>query len=716
MFGTEFTYAPGWMIPALLPALLLAWLMYRNTRDRLSPALYYGLMGIRACVIWILLVFLLEPIIKSTEKIKNLPVVVYLQDASESMMATADSLRIKNKLPGYYSDFAGQLPEDDAELQSFIFGQGIQGNFHTDSIRYDRAATNISATLKEVSERFTGRHLAAVVLLSDGIYTEGENPVYMLDRLGVPVFTVMAGDTLPRKDAAVGDIQVNEITYVGSEVPVRVSVRTTGYPEAELELRLMHKGKVLESQKIQTRQNDPEKEIFFTIKPQEAGQQMYEFQINQLKDEVNLKNNSARFFLRVLENRMKIAVFAGGPHPDLGALKRALSRFDEYQSESFQKKTKTSFYLNPDKSTLAEYDLFILHNFPSGPQDKEWINIILDQIEKRNTPLLFIAGSGTDLKTEERLFKYLGIVPATLSDQNSESLVYTDETYHTHSSWTFNSKWDEWLSHAPPLIRNNSDWQPKSNTRVFGKAIIKSVRLQFPVFGFQEQLGRKNMVLIGENIWRWRSHSYLETQSFDNFDIWIGNCIQWLTTREDKRKFKVTPAKNFFTGNDRILLRGEVYDDTYQPVSGAEIKLTLTDEAQKEQIFYLSENADRQYGLELFGLGIGNYSYKAETTLPGQNIMRDQGQFSVGRSAAEFLKLTADAGLMEQLARRSGGERIQMEDLPALAEKLKKLDTMKTIVDYRISALDLNRLFWPLMIILALLSVEWIVRKWSGLA
>lgn len=716
MSGFEFTYSPFWGIPAALVAFALSWLMYRNTADRIATPLRYGLTILRGLSIWFLLMLLLEPILRTTEKIKNLPVVVYLHDASESMVATSDSTRVLKQLPGYFAEFQNNLKNEEADVHAFTYGDGLSGTAHKDSLTYRQSNTNISAALKEIKDRFSGRHLAAVVLVSDGIYTRGDNPVYMLDRLGVPIFTVLAGDTIPRKDAAIGDVLVNSITYLGSEVPVRVSVRTSGYAEAELEVKLLHKGKVLGVQKVITKDRDPEKEVFFTVKPEETGQLAYEVVISPLRDEVNLRNNQTRFYLRVLENRMRIALFAGGPHPDLGALNKALKRFDEYELKSYIRKTKTTFYEPIAQDALSSSDAFILHNFPAGPQDKELLNQILNQVEKRNVPIMFFAGNGTNYQTEDRLLKYLGIVPASYSDQSSEALVYTEEDYHNHVTWTFDRKWDEWLSNAPPIQRNNSDWQPKSNTRVYGKAIIKGVKLPFPVFGFQEQLGRKNMVFVGENIWRWRSHSYMETNDFNYFDQWIGNCFQWLTTREDKRKFKVYPTRNLFTANERVMIQGEVYDDVYQPVSGAEIQFELKNEEDEVQSFFMNENADRQYALELFGLQEGNYRFRAEWKQNGVVKGTDQGQFSIGASAAEFVRLTADAGIMRQLANRSGGESVAMEDLPQLADQLMNLNTMKTITDTRITAMDINRLFWPLMLLIALLGIEWVVRKFFGLS
>jgi hypothetical protein len=111
----------------------------------------------------------------------------------------------------------------------------------------------------------------------------------------------------------------------------------------------------------------------------------------------------------------------------------------------------------------------------------------------------------------------------------------------------------------------------------------------------------------------------------------------------------------------------------------------------------------------------GNYRYRAEWKQNGVVKGTDQGQFSIGASAAEFVRLTADAGLMRQIAFRSGGESVEMENLPQLADRLMQLSTMKTITDTRVTAMDINRLFWPLMLLIALLGIEWVVRKFFGL-
>ena len=60
--------------------------------------------------------------------------------------------------------------------------------------------------------------------------------------------------------------------------------------------------------------------------------------------------------------------------------------------------------------------------------------------------------------------------------------------------------------------------------------------------------------------------------------------------QEDKRKFKVRPSKQLFTGNELIIFKGQAYDDSYNPIQGAEIKLTVTDPNGKDNIYYMAES------------------------------------------------------------------------------------------------------------------------------
>ena len=49
-------------------------------------------------------------------------------------------------------------------------------------------------------------NISAAVILSDGVITDGSNPIYSAEKSGIPVFTVGVGDTAKRKDVEIKNV------------------------------------------------------------------------------------------------------------------------------------------------------------------------------------------------------------------------------------------------------------------------------------------------------------------------------------------------------------------------------------------------------------------------------------------------------------------------------------------------------------------------------
>ncbi|HHG83302.1 MAG TPA: hypothetical protein ENJ82_01020 [Bacteroidetes bacterium] len=267
------------------------------------------------------------------------------------------------------------------------------------------------------------------------------------------------------------------------------------------------------------------------------------------------------------------------------------------------------------------------------------------------------------------------------------------------------------MNAAPPLFRNQSEWKSGGDTKVFGTAKIKNIVLDYPIFGLQNHLGRKNMVFVGENIWRMRAQSKLESNDFDLFDTWIYNMIQWLIIREDKRRFKVNPAKHLFSGSEQILFRGEAYDESYKPLPGVDIKLTLRHPDGKEDVLYMNETGNARYFQELSNLEEGTYQYSAEGRKNEVKIGSDRGEFSIGKNNIEHFRLTADKGLLEQIALRTGGKFVTARQLDDLAKEINQLNSLKPVVSYSTRRMGFNEYQWIFFILLGLLALEWVIRK-----
>lgn len=711
----SFSYSPFWLLLIVPAAAALSWWMYVRTAELLSKPVRWMLTAFRFTVLVLLGILLLEPLLSFFNKVKYPPTIAVLQDESESIGINRDSTFLRKEYPKLLGDFLDDWDSDDYTLAAHRFSDDLKDGIKPDSLRYTREGTDIASALEGIQDRYQTQNLGAIVLLSDGIPTGGANPLYALENIKQPIFTVLLGDTTVQRDVRIRDVLYNEIAYLNNETPIRIKAEADGYDAATVSVTLRGGGKTIGTKNLTLSRNKPSEELEFMVMPEKVGLQEYVVEVSRMEGEITYKNNVQKIYINVLENRVKIALFAGSPHPDLGALRDALKAEKAFEIVDYTLKGQGVYYEDISKVNFADIDLFVLHNFPYSAADAGMTKKIAEEIAKRNVPAMFFVGTFANLQTMSPLYQYMAIAPKSFNPKGQEVIVNMKESYTKHATYTFAPDWLRWMNAAPPVYRNASVWEAKPTAEVFATAKIKNIAVDYPVYALQEQLGRKNMTFLGDNFWRIRAHSYLEHESFDYFDDWIFNNIKWLMAQSDKRKFKVTPSKQFYTGSEPVFLRGEAYNDSYDPISGVEIKLTLTSPDGKSSDYFFTEQSKARYALELYNLPEGAYRYKAVGKKDDKQIGTDEGTFSIGKTNIEHLRLRADKDLMQQIALRTGGQFIYARNLPELAEKIKALPNLKPIVEYRRDRRDFHHYWWLLLLLLGLLSVEWIVRKWNSL-
>jgi hypothetical protein len=714
----EFTYSPLFLGLCFAFAGAFSWWMYRNLRVQMPTMLRFFLLFLRFCALFLLCLLLLEPLLTSIFETRIPPVVALVVDDSESMAASTDSSYVRKELTSKLAGFVQKLSDKGIFIQVFSVGDELRGLASVDSLKFRQSATNLSKAFDQLADRTADQNLGAIVLVSDGIYTQGANPIHHLNQFNIPVHTVLVGDTTPVRDLLIEAVQYNELTYLNTETPILVRVKSQGYGQVDSRLDILSQGKVIQSFPVSFSGSASGQIVEFRVRTTQPGLQQFQLRLSPQPDELNFLNNERLFYIKVLENRLNIGLFAGGPHPDLGAFQQSLGRDPRFRLSQFIRKNDREFYLSPTPDQLGKLDLIILHNFPAGIEDRQLLEQIHAEVERRNLPILHIVGSSTRFNILPSQSHHMALFPTRVNTRSSEAFLYFTPDYKNHSTWRFE---DEkallaWLETAPPLVRNDSEWKAAPGANVYGKAKIKGIPLDYPFFALQEQGVRKNAVLIGENLWRLRMHNFFELDRFDEFDTWMFNLLQWLSTREDNRRFRVYPSKNQFEGKEPVLFKGQAYDDSNMPIDGADIRITVTNPEGRKTESYLRQVQRGTYLADLGNLPAGAYTYVANGTYRGQQLGRDAGQFSVGKSALEFADLTAKPSMLRQLAQRSGGSFALARQLDQVTfAALERQDNLKPLIELKKTTMGLNQYLWPLLLALILLAVEWVVRKRYGL-
>ena len=112
--------------------------------------------------------------------------------------------------------------------------QALQADAKNDS-------SQLGASVRQVLNDFRGATLTALVMLTDGVTTEGEDLLKVsryAAQMNVPLYFVGIGDSHEVRDLELNDLQVEDTVYVNDRVVFEGRVTGHGYPEKMVEVRL----------------------------------------------------------------------------------------------------------------------------------------------------------------------------------------------------------------------------------------------------------------------------------------------------------------------------------------------------------------------------------------------------------------------------------------------------------------------------------------------
>src|SRR4029079_6608030 len=104
----------------------------------------------------------------------------------------------------------------------------------------------LGTAVRQVLNDFRGSSLAAIVLLTDGVTTEGEDlgqASHYAAQTGVPLFFVGIGDAHEVRDVKLHDLQVEDSVHVNDRVVFEARLTGQGYTNLTVPVRLREKGK-----------------------------------------------------------------------------------------------------------------------------------------------------------------------------------------------------------------------------------------------------------------------------------------------------------------------------------------------------------------------------------------------------------------------------------------------------------------------------------------
>ncbi len=690
-----FQYPTWYLIFCVLLGLAFAFALYfRDNRFReKSNWLNWLLAALRFLMVTLASFFLLSPLLKAVEQQTKKPIIIIAQDASESVAAALeDKAVLAQKLGELQQNFG-----DDFDVRTYSFGTQVRPDL--DTAMQDKVS-NLTEMLQTVNDLYSGENLGAIIMASDGIFNEGSNPSYFNGKFAVPIYTIALGDTTPQKDLFIKRAFHNKIAYLGDQFSVQVDIAAQNCSGQATNLQV-YKVENGNSQRLQTVPISLNREDFFTtqeivLDADKSGMQRYRFVLSSVDGETTLGNNSKDIFVDVLDARQKILVLANAPHPDLTAIKQSIETNKNYEVEIHN--------IAGFNGQVEAYDFAILHQLPSRTNDA---SRILNALDQQGTPRWYITGMQTNYVRLNQMQNLLEVVTDNRNSNDAQGRFSAAFNFFTIDE---NLKGE--VPNYPPLTVPFGEFNegPGAQTLLYQR--IRKIDTQFPLLVMGDNQGIRTGILAGEGIWKWRLFNYLQNDNHDLFDDFMSKVVQFVSLKEDKRKFRVSLPKNIFDENEQVSMDAELYNRSYELINDPDVSIDITD-AEGKDYSYVFNKSGNAYSLNAGILPVGNYRYSAEVNPDGEQLTFS-GQFTVQPIQLESYATTADHSLLRLLSEKYGGQQVRLDQANELVQVIKDENTIAPVIYSTTKNQSLINVRWLFFILLVLLSLEWFLRRYFG--
>lgn len=694
-------YPIGYLLFCLLAGLAYSAILYFRDKNYSEIAtqqrwVLWLMSLLRFLAVSTIAFLLLAPLIRNkfTEIIK--PLIIVAQDNSESLaknFGNADSSRYRQQLQQLASDLSA-----DYTVQTYNFGGDTKEGLRFD---YTAKTTDIAQCLDQITNAYTNQNVGAIVLATDGIYNQGNNPLYTNTKANIPIYAIALGDTTPRRDVLVAKVLHNRIAYLGDKFTLRADVAARNCSGSNTILTVYkgdQNGTKVFSKPITIKNNNFVQTEDIVLEASSPGIVQYTVQVQPVKDEITTQNNTQTVYIEVIDSRRKVLILADSPHPDIAAIRQALEANKNYET--------TAAFADKFNTPIRNFDMVILHGLPS---QKYNITDIISQIKAASLPVWYVLSTQTSVPLFNSAQNLLQINGSGAAANDVKAIASADNI----DIFTVDNAMLQTLQELPPLAAPFGEYKAGANAQTLLKQKIGTVSTQYPLLTIEQSANsNKTAVLCGEGFWRWRIYDFKKDQSHEATNELVSKVAQYLSAKNDKRKFRVSTPKALYYETEQIIFDAELYNDSYERVNTPEVSLTVYNAAGKAFPFVMNRTSNA-YTLNAGFLPIGKYTYEASTTY-NNTPYKASGSFSVVAIQLETLQTAANHSLLFSLAQQFGGEVVYPDSVSTLLQQIKTKEEIKPVLYNTYKTQPIINLRWLLAAIIAFLGLEWFLRKYLG--
>lgn len=769
---------PAWIVVLVVLPLFagVAWLGY--SRENLSRTLRGTLLCLRVAAFLLLGLVLSRPVrVERREEVHPATVLVLVDDSASMRRSDSygdDELRAAlEEAAGLPVASSSRLELARAVLERALLPLFRRGGYQTELYAFAESAspltdlttlsgrggaTHLGDALYQALASQRGRNVTDVVVISDGRSNGGTSPLDAARAAGVagvPVHTLVVGDTRAEKNAVLELVDAPSEALEGDELGVTVRVRGRGTEAGARAQVLLEElegegglARVLAEEEVELTEQG-ERLVLIAPAGQSAlggGERRLRVSVPPLEGETLVDDNRLEFSVHVSPARIRVLFVEGYPRWEYRFVKNLLLRADKNVDVQCYLLSATKDFPQEASAGLASltkvptsrdelldaYDVVILGDvdpYAVSPDPRECEDFLrsLREFVEAGGGLLFQAGEFHNPRALVNT-PLEDVLPVQLDstrmlafegDTRTEFRAQVEDPASPH----------EILRLAADPVLNRALWEdpvqglrgfywymPVQKVKPGAQVLLRhptdrnaQADTNYPLMVLGYFPAGRTLFLAVDSTYRWRyryGDRYLDT-------FWR-NSVRWLALgrlKSGDRRYRIETSRSSYDIEDRVQLEVRVLDEDYRPSEEATQKVGWSGPDGVEHELELAREKDRP-GIYRGGLEVdrpGVYRAWVEGRVAGSAQRASATEFEIVLPSRENQDPAPDPESLRALAAKTGGQFHELARAGALALQFPGGEERREPISSRLE--DAWDDWHTLLLALGLLSAEWILRK-----
>lgn len=753
-----------WIVLILAVCALLM-LFVRPSFSKVTSGQRKTLNLLRTCVVLLALLGILRPGCVQTEEKFQSGVLLCLLDTSRSMELPHlkdDSSRWNTIVETMRSNEGRfkKLAEKKIDVRFFGFDNEMVPIEFDDGLKLpakpEGGETDVASPLYNSTLKTRGERLIGVVLMSDGVTTvlnpsvEISQAVTPLVNMETPLFSIPLGspaDTGQSRDVAITNFAEQHVVNVKNRLSAKATVVTRGYVNEDIRVELVvidSKGReqVVESKIVTPRRAVQETNIDIPYKPTEAGEFRIKIRAVPMPGEMALRNNELDAFLTVNDKGLSVVLIDGEMLFEQMYLRRSLATA-EFLDLQFIPIYPSELEAGPRDDLVELFeddsiDVFILSNIDSRllydeVQSPLALEALRDAVIKRRKGLLMLGGYHSFGPGKYHSTPLAELLPIEMNKSEQQDFNADIRREHhitgelklrpvaNHPLTQLGDESVDW-SELPPLVGANRFVRVKKNALIL---LESDDQARHPLM-VASSVGGRILAFAGDSLWRWnmkgfKKHGRTFKPEYDKFwrqvILWLA---RWDARNDDS--ISIDFPQRRFQPKGRVRFGVKAQSVTGENLTDVKYKAVLTSPDGKQQPVSVTATGEENWNQVDRDLVAqpGVYLLQIEGERNGASLGVAQRQFVVIDRDVEKSNPVANVERMAMLANQTrdfGGKMIEPAKLADVLDAMIEdppVEKIQIPTAWKFGETMSHSLAF-LMVFVALLATEWVLRKKWGL-